>query len=116
MTRWFSLFLTLAIVTSLAAAESDRELQTRADRCLDLVNASYKALYRVQSEAQWDASTDVTPAHDAASETAAKASAAFNGNPAVIKEAKELLSHRAQLAPMTVREIERVILNSRSMG
>ena len=69
-------------------------IQERADRFLALVNAGYKGLYRVSSEAQWLAVTDVTPAHDAASETAGKAAAAFNGNPAIINEAKELLTHR----------------------
>jgi peptidyl-dipeptidase A len=100
------------IASGLSAAELEDEWQSRADHFLDLVNASYQALYRVQSEAQWDAATDVTPAHDAASEAASKAAAAFNGNPAVIKEAKELIAHRATLKPLTVREIERVILNA----
>ena len=53
------------------------------------MNASYQALYRVNSEAQWQAVTDVTPEHDAAAEAAAKAYAAFNGNPAVINEARD---------------------------
>lgn len=112
MRKFVGLWALLVIASSLSAAELDSELQSRADRFLELVNASYQALYRVQSEAQWDASTDVTPAHDAASEAASKASAAFNGNPAVIKEAKEIIAHRTNLKPLTVREIERVILNA----
>jgi len=72
----------------LIAATSPQE---RADRFLNLVNASYQALDRVESEAQWLAATDVSPEHDAASETAGKARAAFNGNPAIINEARELL-------------------------
>jgi peptidyl-dipeptidase A len=87
-------------------------LQDRADRFLNLVNAGYQALYRISNEAQWDASTDVTPAHDAASEAAGKAMAAFTGNPAVINEAKALLEQRKQLKPITVLELERVILNA----
>ena len=35
--------------------------------------------------------TDVTPEHDAAAEATGKAYAAFNGNPAIINEARELL-------------------------
>ena len=42
-------------------------VQERADRFLKLANAGYQALYRVNSEAQWLAATDVTAAHDAAS-------------------------------------------------
>jgi len=59
-------------------------VQERADRFLKLANAGYQALYRVNSEAQWLAATDVTAAHDAAAETAGKAYAAFNGNAALI--------------------------------
>src|SRR5215475_3370604 len=84
--------------TVLRAASS---AQDRADRFLNLVNASYQALYRVESEAQWLAATDVSPEHDAASETAGKARAAFNGNPAIINEARELLKSRNKLTPVT---------------
>jgi len=104
-----SLLLTLALGT---AAEPRSALQERADRFLALVNAGYQALYRVENEAQWLAATDVTPAHDAASATAGKARAAFNGNPGVIREAQALLKERAQLKPITVREVERVLLNA----
>lgn len=87
-------------------------IQQRADRFLALVNASYQALTTVNSEAQWAAATDVTPAHDAASETAGKAYAAFNGNPAIITEAKALLAHRAELNELTWRQLDRVLLNA----
>ncbi len=84
--------------------------QERADRFLTLVNASYQALYYVEAEAQWKASTDVTPAHDAASETAGKARAAFVGNPALITETKELLLFRRDLKELTIRQLERLLL------
>lgn len=87
-------------------------LQERADRFLSLVNAGYQALYRVESEAQWKAATDVKPAHDAASETAGKARAAFNGNPAIIREAKELLARRTELTDLQIRQLERALLNA----
>src|SRR5882724_11909597 len=103
--------LFLALPCALAAADR-AAVQERADRFLELVNAGYQALCRVQGEAQWDASTDVTPAHDAASEVAGKAYAAFNGNPAIINEAKDLLLHRAELNELTVRELERALLNA----
>lgn len=85
-------------------------LQERADRFLALVNAGYQALYAVSSEAQWKAATDVKPVHDAAAEWAGKASAAFNGNAALITEAKELLKHRGELNEATVRQLDRVLL------
>lgn len=84
--------------------------QERADHFLDVANATYQALTRVQSESQWLASTDVTPAHDAASETAGKALAAFTGNAAVITETRALLAHRQDLQPVTVRQLERLLL------
>ena len=63
-------------------------IQERADRFLALANAGYQALFRVNSEAQWNAMTDVTPEHDAAVEATGKAYAAFNGNAAIINEAR----------------------------
>lgn len=101
----------LAVLFSTVALSADRSaIQERADRFLALVNASYQALYYVESEAQWKAATDVTPAHDAAAETAGKARAAFVGNPAVIKETKDLLLFRGSLNDLTVRQLDRLLL------
>ncbi len=102
----------LALATAAFCSAAPSPIQERADRFLSLVNASYQALYTVNSEAQWLAATDVTPAHDAASEFAGKAYAAFNGNPAIITEAKELLKHRAELNELTVRQLDHVLLNA----
>src|SRR5437016_544557 len=106
------LFVACASLATACSIRADTAIQERADRFLALVNAGYQALYRVNQEAQWVASTDVTPAHDAASEAAGKAYAAFNGNPALIDDAKELLSHRDELTPLTVRELNQVLLNA----
>jgi peptidyl-dipeptidase A len=102
----------LSLTLPAALAATTNPTQERADRFLALANASYQALTTVQSEAQWAAATDVTPAHDAAAETAGKASAAFNGNPAIIAEAKFLLAHRAELSELTWRQLDRVLLNA----
>jgi peptidyl-dipeptidase A len=103
--------LTLLVGALLRAADTN-PTQERADRFLALVNASYQALYYVEAQAQWDALTDVSPVHDAASEAASKARAAFTGNPAIIDETKTLLLHRNELNDLTVRELERVLLNA----
>jgi peptidyl-dipeptidase A len=103
--------LLLALVP-LACASDTNPTQERADRFLSLVNASYQALYTVNSDAQWLADTDVTPAHDAAAEVAGKAYAAFNGNPAIITETKALLLRRNELNDLTVRELEHALLNA----
>ncbi|HJW09798.1 MAG TPA: M2 family metallopeptidase, partial [Holophagaceae bacterium] len=93
-------------------AQMAAPVQDRADRFLKLVNAGYQSLYYVAAEANWAATSDVKPEHDAASEWAGKAFAAFNGNPALITEARELLTHRKELKDVTVRQLERVLLNA----
>src|SRR6266849_5199570 len=87
-------------------------VQERADRFLKLANAGYQALYRVNSEAQWLAVTDVTPEHDAAAEATGKAYAAFNGNPAIITEARDLLTHEKELRELTARQLKQLLLNA----
>ena len=62
----FFLLITLALgllVSGVRAADSP---QARAEQLLRIVNASYQALYKVSSEAQWLASTDVSPEHNVA--------------------------------------------------
>jgi peptidyl-dipeptidase A len=93
---------------SLAAAP----VQERADRFLTLANAGFQGLSRVNSEAQWLAVTDVTPEHDAAAEATGKAYAAFNGNPALITEARDLLTHEKELNEITVRQLKQLLLNA----
>jgi len=87
-------------------------IQERADRFLALANAGYQAVYRVNSETQWTAVTDVTPEHDAAAEATGKAYAAFNGNTAIINEARELLKHQKELSEITVRQLKQLLLNA----
>src|SRR5207249_3306143 len=55
---------------------------------------------------------DVTPEHDAAAEATGKAFAAFNGNHAVINEARELLTHQKELSEITVRQLKQLLLNA----
>lgn len=109
--KWLSPFVVACVVgLTPSAASAANAWQERADRFLNVVNSTYQALYRVQSEAQWLASTDVSPAHDAASETAGKALAAFSGNPALINETRTLLEHREELSLLASRQLDRVLL------
>jgi peptidyl-dipeptidase A len=103
------LFLLLTFSLTAFAASL---IQERADRFLALANAGYQALYRVNSEAQWLAVTDVTLEHDAAAEATGKAYAAFNGNPAIINEARELLTQQKELSELTVRQLKQLLLNA----
>ncbi|PYL07886.1 MAG: peptidase [Verrucomicrobia bacterium] len=106
--RIFLVVLTFVPLLTFAASAT----QERADRFLQLANAGFQALYRVNSEAQWLAVTDVTPEHDAAAEATGKAYAAFNGNPAIITEARELLTHKNELNELTVRQLNQLLLNA----
>lgn len=102
----------MGILSVFLIAQAATPVQERADRFLATVNATYRALTYVQQEAQWAAVTDVKPEHDAGAEVAGKAMAAFNGNPALIGEARELLKHEAELAPLTARQLRHVLLNA----
>src|SRR3954451_17295974 len=104
--------IALLIGSTIFASAENLGVQERADEVLGVVNAGFKALSTVNQEAQWIAVTDVTPEHDAASESAAKAFAAFNGNPVVIKEAQELLTHSGELKEITVRQLKQLLLNA----
>src|SRR5881392_1600300 len=111
--RFFSPFLFLIVFLFLLRAVSAASpVQERADRFLKLTNAGYQALYRVNSEAQWLAITDVTPEHDASVAATGKAYAAFNGNPAIITEARDLLAHEKELTPLNVRQLKQLLLNA----
>ena len=98
------------LLPSIALAASP--VQERADRFLNLANAGFQALFRVNAEAQWIAVTDVTPEHDAAVAATGKAFAAFNGNPAIITEARDLLTHEKELTPLSVRQLKQLLLNA----
>jgi len=109
--RFLFLCFVILIVLRLATFAAS-PIQERADRFLALTNAGYQALFRVNSEAQWNAVTDVTPEHDAAAEATGKAFAAFNGNTAIINEARELLTHQKELSEITVRQLKQLLLNA----
>jgi len=106
------LFVIVFLILFRFAASAASPTQERADRFLALANSGYQALYRVNSEAQWLAVTDVTPEHDAAAEATGKAYAAFNGNPAIISEARELLTHQKELTELTTRQLKQLLLNA----
>ena len=100
----------LSLVCSLAlAAPTPAE---EAESFLTLYNSIYQRLYRVSSEAAWQASTDVSPEHDGLSTGAIQAAAAFEGDPAVIATTQRLLEHRADLRPLQVKQLEAIRLKA----
>src|SRR5438132_9306243 len=108
----FLLLLLSLILPLVAFAATKSPIQERADRFLALANSGYQALFRINSEAQWTAVTDVTPEHDAAAEATGKAYAAFNGNPAIDNEPREPLTHQKKLTEITVRQLKQLLLNA----
>ena len=100
--------LTLSLSNGFAADANPT--QERADRFLLLVNSAYKSLVTLEGNAQWKALTDVSPIHDAGSEAASKARAAFTGDPVLINEAKALLLQRHELNELTIRELQQLLL------
>jgi peptidyl-dipeptidase A len=69
-------------------------------------------MYAVSSEAEWAASTDVSPEHDAARVAANKAFTAFAGDPVVIREVKRLLDEPGALSEIERRQLERILLQA----
>lgn len=98
------------LAASVSFAADANPTQERADRFLLLVNSAYKSLITIEGNAQWKALTDVSPVHDAGSEAASKARAAFTGDPVLINEAKALLLQRHELNELTIRELQQLLL------
>ena len=93
-----------------AAAPASAPTPLSAAQFLDLYNQLYHRLYTVAQEAAWLASTDVTPEHTGQRIGAVQAQAAFVGSPWVIEQTRGFLKQRSQLNPLTVRQLERILL------
>ncbi len=83
-----------------------------ASRFLETFSSIYRGVYTVAANAQWLASTDVTPEHDGARVAAGKALAAVQGDRAVIEAAREYLKARETLDTLVLRQLDRVLLNA----
>jgi peptidyl-dipeptidase A len=79
---------------------------------LPVLDELYRALFKVAYDGDWSASTDVTPEHTAGRVVADGAFAAFVGNPKLIATERRLLSHRAELPPLVVQELEHLLLDA----
>jgi peptidyl-dipeptidase A len=87
-------------------------IQSRADAFLEGYNQVYQGLYTVASRATWTSMTDVTPEHTGQRIGAEEAYAAFVGSLYVIEKARALLQHVDQLDPLTVRQLQFILLNA----
>lgn len=86
--------------------------QQRADTFLETYTGIGQKLYAVTGEAYWKAATDVKPEHTGQRIGASEAYAAFAGSEYVINTARALLDQRAQLDDITVRQLEKILLDA----
>ncbi len=95
---------------ALPAAPTNAPIALSSAQFLDLYNQLYQRLYTVAQEAAWKASTDVTDEHTGQRIGAEQAKAAFVGSPWVIGQARGFLQQRGQLDPLTVRQLDKILL------
>ena len=79
---------------------------------LETYNRTFQSLYTVANNAAWVAVTDVTEEHTGQRIGAEKAQAAYLGNPWIIEQARALLQHTNKLDRLTIRQLQRVLLNA----
>ncbi len=84
--------------------------QQRAEEFLDIYENILAPLYAITSEAYWKSMTDVNDAHIGERIGAERSMAAFDGNVWVIETARALLAQQDRLDPVTVRQIEKILL------
>lgn len=83
--------------------------QAEADAFLAWYDPEYVRLYTASAQAAWVASTDVSDAHTTARQQADQAMAEMTGAVDVIERARLLLEHRAELAPLTQRQLDHLL-------
>ena len=108
--RHLATLLVALLLPAAANAAVNQSLEKRAQDFLTLYSKIYQGVYTAAQDSMWKASTDVTPEHEGMRTAANQALANVTGNTEVIAEARELLKHKAELAPMTRRQLERVWL------
>jgi peptidyl-dipeptidase A len=105
-------FLLLTSWLAPPARAHEGDTQAEAKEFLSLYTSILQNLYRISSEAEWAASTDVSPEHDGARIAAGKAYSVFVGDRGVIERVRELRSHADDLDPITARQVEKIWLEA----
>jgi peptidyl-dipeptidase A len=101
------LFVTFALDARPAKKLTAQEREARA--FLDVATGLLQPLQTVANQAAWVAATDVTAEHTAARTVADKAVAAVAGSKLIIEKSRALLAKKAELEPMTVRQLEKLL-------
>ena len=100
----------VCVASALWAGVARADSKSDAKQFLETYNLTYQRLYTVASEAQWLAATDVTDEHTGQRIGADQAQSAYLGSPWIIEKTRALLKQRSQLDPLTVRQLEHVLL------
>ena len=91
-----------------ATAESDAAKE--AKDFISLYSSIMQRLYTISAEAEWDASTDVSPEHDGGRIAANKAFSAFAGDPGIIERTRRYRALSKELDPISRRQLEKIWL------
>jgi len=106
----FKSILFIMVLANIALGQQDPQRDAR--EFLTMYNTIYQKLYTVSAKAQWKSSTDVTEQHTGERIGADQALAVFEGSNYVISRCKELLAQKANLDPLTVRQLAKILLTA----
>ena len=111
--KHISIVCLLILAFSAGAAPGEApEAQQKADEFLAVYNSMYQRLFTQVNEAYWVSTTDVTDTHTGQRIGADQVYSAFQGDPAVMARAKELLQLESRLDPLTVRQLRKILYNA----
>ncbi len=102
----------ILLIAASVCSQTQTTLKHDAQEFLAAYNALFRQVGTVADNADWTASTDVTPDHTGARIGADEAFAAFQGSTYVIERCKTFLSHKSALDPIMVRELTKILLNA----
>lgn len=106
------LLLSLSFAALLQAKPGKKQTarEREAHAFLEVMSGILQPLQTVANQAAWLAATDVTPEHTAGRAAADKAVAAVTGSKLVIAKCKSLLEDKSELDPLSVRQLEKLLL------
>jgi peptidyl-dipeptidase A len=102
--------LLVAVILAGFAPARPQEAYGEAQHFLNLYESVFQKLYYLWAEAEWAASTDVTPEHDAARIASRKAYSSFAGNAEVIRQVRRFQANPARLSSLQTRQLEKIML------